>query len=113
MEDKHVELLRIKTDFGVREINNYVVKYVLNNRNSFRNCTQKNLIKKIMKEYDAVILKHPEFVFDNNLFQGVSIISEELGELAQEINNGNIDNARNECIDLIISGFRMLELLSE
>lgn len=68
----------------------------------------------IRKEYDAAKKKHPEFAEDPK--HGLSIIMEELGELAKEINDsesGWKERAITEAAHVAVTAIRMMEKLKE
>lgn len=51
--------------------------------------------------------KHP--MFAENIYQAISLASEELGEMAQAVNDGDMKKARKEALDLIAVCVRFLE----
>lgn len=73
-----------------------------------------DVYSEIRKEYDAAKKKHPEFAEDPK--HGLSIIMEELGELAKEINDsdeGWKDRAITEAAHVAVTAIRMMEKLKE
>lgn len=51
--------------------------------------------------------KHPKFA--SNYFHIVSLACEELGEMAQAVNDGNIEKAKDEALDLMAVLVRFIE----
>lgn len=64
-------------------------------------------LSKITTALQSARLRHPEF--PKNLFEQLSIITEELGEMAQALNDGNERDARKEALDTIAVLIRFLE----
>lgn len=63
----------------------------------------------LKKELEHARTKHP--IFTENAFQGLSIVTEEVGELAQALNDDNLEKAKIECAQVVVSATRMLEFL--
>lgn len=64
-------------------------------------------LKNINQSVSKARKKHPKFAF--SAFQVVSIATEELGEFAQAINDGDLKAADSEARDLIAVLVRFLE----
>ena len=72
-------------------------------------------LKIVRREYDKAVQKHPEFAITD--FQSVSIIAEELGELARELNDacactpGAHDRAITEAAHVAVTAIRTIQML--
>ena len=69
------------------------------------------ILKIITDEYDAAVAKHP--CFAGSRMHAVSLITEELGELAQAINDNDIYNAITEAAHVAVTAIRMMTALRE
>jgi len=68
----------------------------------------------VLREYESALEKHPEFAM--TVFQAVSLIAEELGELAQVFNDVSDDReekAVTEAAHVAVTAIRMIEFLKE
>ena len=61
----------------------------------------------IIKAVEYARKKHPHFA--DNRFHAVSLASEELGEFAKAVNDGNYEQALQEALDTIAVLVRFLE----
>ena len=62
------------------------------------------------KEYAKAKSKHPEF--PDNPAEALCIITEEVGELAEAINDGDsVDHLREEAAHVAVTAIRFLEML--
>jgi len=75
-----------------------------------------NLMSVLMilrREYDAAVSKHPEFPSGQS---AISIITEELGELAKEMNDGRLigwrERAMTEAAHVAVTAIRTMEKLN-
>ena len=70
-------------------------------------------LKIVRREYDNAVRKHPEFATTD--LQAVSIITEEVGELAKELNEacvpGAHDRAITEAAHVAVSAIRTMQML--
>lgn len=72
-------------------------------------------LKIVRREFDKAVQKHPQFAVIR--FQTVSIIAEELGELAREINDaynsvpGAQDRAITEAAHVAVTAIRTIQML--
>lgn len=64
-------------------------------------------LKLIEKHLAKARTKHPEFAETN--YQIISIAAEELGEMAQAVNDGKITKTKSEAADLIVVLIRLIE----
>lgn len=64
-------------------------------------------MNEIIKAVEHARKKHPHFA--GTAFQAVSLASEELGEFAKAVNDGNYEQARQEAMDTIAVLVRMAE----
>lgn len=67
------------------------------------------ILNKIIKAVQKAKAKHPYFC--ENQYQAISIATEELGELAQAINDGNYKDAEVEALDTIAVCVRIIEMM--
>lgn len=70
----------------------------------------------LRREYELAVAKHPEFAW--NHMRAVSIITEELGELAKELNDyyispGAEDRAMIEAAHVAVTAIRTMQMLSK
>jgi len=68
---------------------------------------KQSTLKLIEKHLAKARKKHP--VFSHSRWQTVSIATEELGELAQAINDGKFTKTKSEALDLIAVMVRLIE----
>ena len=80
-------------------------------------CEDEKLIdalKIVRREYDKAVQKHPEFPTGQ---ASVSIIAEEMGELAKEFNEpfkpGAYDRAITEAAHVAVTAIRTIQMLTE
>lgn len=66
-------------------------------------------MNEIIKAVNQAREKHPQFA--GTAFQAVSLASEELGEFARAVNEGKLEQARQEALDTIAVLVRFLEEL--
>jgi len=69
------------------------------------------VLKVLRREYEAAKEKHP--IFAGSLYQAVSIVAEEAGELAQAVNDGHEREALKEAAHVAVVAIRALEMLME
>lgn len=71
-------------------------------------------IDEIVSELEAAVAKHPQFTNTSQgaEFQAISILTEEVGELAQAVNDGSITEARREAAQVGAVVIRLLNLLN-
>lgn len=65
------------------------------------------IMNKVIKAVEHAKEKHPNFC-DNN-YQAISIATEELGELAKAMNDGNAEEVIAEALDVIAVMVRIIE----
>ena len=75
-----------------------------------------DILPVLRREYDLAVAKHPEFAW--NHMRAVSIITEELGELAKELNDyyispGAEDRAMIEAAHVAVTAIRTMQMLSK
>ncbi len=68
---------------------------------------KESTLKLIEKHLAHARTKHPKFAENN--YQIISIATEELGELAQAVNDGKFAKAQSEALDLIAVMVRHIE----
>ena len=68
---------------------------------------KQSTIKQINEHLEKARKKHPKFADTD--YQIISIATEELGELAQAVNDGKITKTKSEAADLIAVLIRMVE----
>ena len=71
-------------------------------------------LKIVLMEYDKAVQKHPQFAVSD--MHAVSLIAEELGELAQELNDAAPEwrkSAMAEAAHVAVTAIRMMERLKE
>ena len=73
--------------------------------NEYELITKSDFDKKILIYLDDAIKRHPFFAKDYN--SALCIIMEEVGELAQSLNDGDINNARVELFHCIATLLRL------
>lgn len=66
-----------------------------------------SIMNKIIKSVQRAKEKHPNFCENN--YQAISIATEELGELAKAMNDGNADEVIAEALDVIAVMVRIIE----
>ena len=76
-----------------------------------RNEIAESTLKKIQEAYDQAIQKHPVFDEGKGVFQGVSVLVEEVGEVAMALNDGNRDHAVAELYQVIAVCLRFVDYL--
>lgn len=64
-------------------------------------------LERINEHLKKARTKHRKFA--NNKYQVISIASEELGELAKEVNDNDLEQAKEEALDLIAVLIRFIE----
>lgn len=69
------------------------------------------VLKLLRREYEAAMEKHPLFAV--SLYQAVSIVTEEAGELAQAVNDGDRKAALKEAAHVAVVAIRAVEMLME
>ena len=69
------------------------------------------VLKVLRREYEAAKEKHP--LFAGSLYQAVSIVTEEAGELAQAVNDGREKDALTEAAHVAVVAIRALEMMME
>lgn len=69
------------------------------------------VLKLLRREYEAAKERHP--LFAGSLYQAVSIVTEEAGELAQAVNDGNRREALREAAHVAVVAIRTMEMLME
>ena len=69
------------------------------------------VLKLLRREYEGAMEKHP--IFAGSLYQAVSIMAEEAGELAQAVNDGNRRTALTEAAHVAVVAIRAVEMLME
>ena len=67
----------------------------------------KNIISDIEQAVANACAKHP--LFATNEAQAICIAAEEFGEWSKEINEGKVELAREECLDLLAVLIRYLQ----
>jgi NTP pyrophosphatase (non-canonical NTP hydrolase) len=68
--------------------------------------------KYVLEQLEKAKAKHP--IFPSNPSEGLSIIAEELGELAEAINDGDsIDHLREEAAHVAVTAIRFIEGLEK
>lgn len=70
-----------------------------------------NVFNEVIQAVKHAEEKHPFFV--ENLPQGVSVATEELGEMATAVNDGDLEQARAEALDTIAVLVRFVYLLDD
>lgn len=75
-----------------------------------------DILPVLRREYELAVEKHPEFAW--NHMRAVSIITEELGELAKELNDyyispGAEDRAMIEAAHVAVTAIRTMQMLSK
>lgn len=75
-----------------------------------------DILPVLRREYELAVAKHPEFAW--NHMRAVSIITEELGELAKELNDyyispGAEDRAMIEAAHVAVTAIRTMQMLSK
>lgn len=68
-------------------------------------------LNKVVEAVQRAEDKHPRFAA--HLFHAVSLASEELGEMAKAVNDGNIEAVRDEALDTIAVLVRTVEMIEE
>lgn len=69
------------------------------------------VLKLLRREYEAAKEQHP--LFAGSLYQAVSIVAEEVGELAQAVNDGDRKAALTEAAHVAVVAIRAVEMLME
>ena len=69
------------------------------------------VLKVLRREYAAAREKHP--IFAGSLYQAVSIVAEEAGELAQAVNDGDTREALREAAHVAVVAIRTMEMMME
>ena len=69
------------------------------------------VLKVLRREYAAAREKHP--IFAGSLYQAVSIVAEEAGELAQSVNDGDTREALREAAHVAVVAIRTMEMMME
>ena len=67
-----------------------------------------SVLNKIQAAYDHAIQKHPLFDEGKGLYFGVSVLLEEVGEVAMSLNDGNRDHAVAELYQVIAVCLRLI-----
>lgn len=70
------------------------------------------LVNDIIRAYQAAKKKHPYFC-EGSLHKAISLATEELGETAQALNDGNILEVRKEALDTIAVLARLVQLIDD
>ena len=73
-----------------------------------RNEIAESTLKKIQEAYDHAIQKHPVFDEGKGLYYGVSVLAEEVGEVAQALNDGDRNHAVDEIYQVIAVCLRLI-----
>lgn len=69
------------------------------------------ILSEVVEAIQRAKNKHPRFAA--HLFQAVSLVAEELGEMAKAVNDGNIEQVRTEALDTIAVLVRTVEIIEE
>ena len=73
-----------------------------------KNEIAESVLARIQAAYDHAIKKHPVFDDGKGIFYGVSVLIEEVGEVAQALNDGNRDHAVDEIFQVIAVCLRLI-----
>ncbi|MGL4897342.1 MAG: MazG nucleotide pyrophosphohydrolase domain-containing protein [Cetobacterium sp.] len=71
----------------------------------------KELIDRIKSHYNNAVSKHPHFA--DSLYHAMCILTEEVGEVAKEVNDRKYTHVKEELLDVIAVCIRIIKKLEE